>query len=716
MKLPSNLKVSGLKEGDEVVILTMPKPVSNPVDGTSWPDSGSQIQFDDLSPVLCQTGLKFKVEFVEIVLAGTDEARQDSEKAEFQQALTSMSCFAVADMHFKNFKEYQTQHEALATGKKMPTREYKLRTRVAVILPRENSSEYSEYMRAFKSWVNGGFLKQVLPEVHMSFNSFAHAIEQTPNPLCLMEERTVLGSGIDTLLAVEAVFSFNASNNRWPTLGNIDDAKVIVERADCITTSRASASNASDLCFAQELEWGFLTGKPRDLDKSRIQQFAQFFEAELVGFCSFLGGVVAQEAMKKTGKFTPISGWLIHEDYDLVRSNDVPTIRAPLFGSRFDYQISVLGKDFQNRIGSQKVFLVGCGALGCEYMKALALMGAGSGHGGKVTVVDMDTIEVSNLSRQFLFREEDVKNFKSTTAARVVKSWVPSMNVEALQARVGLTSEDFFNDEFWQNVDVCWNALDNVEARKYTATRCLMYGKPQLESGTLGTKNNAEVAIPFITQSYADGRESDGQENAIAMCTLRSFPYLPLHCIEMAKQQYFSELFQFGPQLYETFRQDQSEFFAQIENIKDLKDRLKFLQYVKSQVQRQQSGSVDFSMCVHLAFDAMTDYFRNGILDVISIADASERKDGKPFWTGSKRKPRALEWGAGVNDPQQQSIAMEFLYSASNMNAFVWGVDPIRNRKDFEEFVATLRLQQGVWTLSTGTVILEVRILCSESC
>ena len=148
MNLPPNLRVSGLKEGDEVIILTMPKPVSNPVDGTSWPDSGSKIQFDDLSPVLCQPGLKFKVEVVEIVLAGTDEAKQDSEKPEFQQALTSMSCFAVADMHFKNFKEYQAQHEASATGKKMPTREYKLRTRVAVILPRENSSDYSQYMLA----------------------------------------------------------------------------------------------------------------------------------------------------------------------------------------------------------------------------------------------------------------------------------------------------------------------------------------------------------------------------------------------------------------------------------------------------------------------------------------------------------------------------------------------------------------------------------------
>lgn len=710
MKLPSNVKVSGLKEGDEVVILTIPKPVSNPVDGSAWPDSGSQIQFDDFSSVLCRPGLRFNVEPVEIVIAGTDAAVQESNKAEFQQMLTSTTCFAVADMLFKNFKMHQTEHEAAGTGKAMPTRSIKLFTRVAVILPRQNASEYSDYIEAFKAWVNGGFMKQVLPEVQMSFNNFSDCIERTPNPLCLMEERTELGLGIDALLAVEAVFSFHASNGRWPTLGSVDDSKVIAEIAEGISNARASSSNASDLCYAQKVEYGFPSGERRDVDKPRVQQFARFFEAELVGFSSFLGGVVAQEAMKKTGKFTPISGWLIHEDYDLVRAVDVPTMRAPLFGSRFDYQISVLGKDFQNRIGSQKVFLVGCGALGCEYMKALALMGAGTGHGGKVTVVDMDTIEVSNLSRQFLFREEDVKNFKSTTAARVVKSWVPSMNVEALQARVGLGSEDFFNDDFWEDIDVCWNALDNVQGRKYTANRCLMYGKPLLESGTLGTKCNSEVAVPFVTQSYADGRESDAQENAIAMCTLRSFPYLPLHCIEMAKQQYFSELFQFGPQLYETFRQDQSEFFEQIEQMQDPKERLKFLQYVKSHVQKQQSGSIDFSVCVHMALDAMTNYFRDSIMNLIYMADAVERA-GKPFWTGSKRKPRALEWDAGSRDPQQHAIAMEFLYAASNMNAFVWGVNAIRSRKDFEEIVASLKLEQKPWTLSTDSVVLEVCVI-----
>ena len=52
---------------------------------------------------------------------------------------------------------------------------------------------------------------------------------------------------------------------------------------------------------------------------------------------------------------------------------------------------------------------VGAGAIGCELLKNFAMMGVGSCPEGKVIVTDMDTIEKSNLNRQFLFRPEDVQ-------------------------------------------------------------------------------------------------------------------------------------------------------------------------------------------------------------------------------------------------------------------------------------------------------------------
>ena len=56
-------------------------------------------------------------------------------------------------------------------------------------------------------------------------------------------------------------------------------------------------------------------------------------------------------------------------------------------------------------------------------------------------------------------------------------------------------SQDKFDDEFWEGRDVIVNALDNVKARMYVDGRCVFYRRPLLESGTLGTKANAQVHV-----------------------------------------------------------------------------------------------------------------------------------------------------------------------------------------------------------------------------
>ena len=91
---------------------------------------------------------------------------------------------------------------------------------------------------------------------------------------------------------------------------------------------------------------------------------------------------------------------------------------APL-GCRYDGQIMVFGKALQDRMCSLNMFLVGAGAIGCEMLKNWALMGVSAGS-GMVYVTDMDQIERSNLSRQFLFRNSDIGQLKSRTAVRAV--------------------------------------------------------------------------------------------------------------------------------------------------------------------------------------------------------------------------------------------------------------------------------------------------------
>ena len=141
--------------------------------------------------------------------------------------------------------------------------------------------------------------------------------------------------------------------------------------------------------------------------------------------------------------------------------------------------------------------MVGAGALGCEYIKAFALMGVGCSDDGKVGVTDNDNIEVSNLNRQFLFRKNNVGYSKSKVACTIAKEINPALNVVDYQTRVGTDTETVFNDAFWEQLDFVVNAVDNIKARLYVDQRCVWYGKPLLESGTLGTKANSQMVIPF---------------------------------------------------------------------------------------------------------------------------------------------------------------------------------------------------------------------------
>ncbi len=129
------------------------------------------------------------------------------------------------------------------------------------------------------------------------------------------------------------------------------------------------------------------------------------------------------------------------------------------------------------------------------------MLGAGAGEGGHVYVTDTNRIEKS-YQPQFLFRRWDVQKSKSRTAAAAVKAMNPNLNITAFEKRVGLETENFFDDEFFGKLHGVVNALDNVDARMYMNRRCVYYRKSLLEPGTLGTKGNVQVVIPDLTETY----------------------------------------------------------------------------------------------------------------------------------------------------------------------------------------------------------------------
>ncbi len=352
---------------------------------------------------------------------------------------------------------------------------------------------------------------------------------------------------------------------------------------------RLHSKDDAERCAAEFAPKVFPEG---EVDAAMVTKVALFARARNNGLCAFLGGIVAQEAMKRTGKYTPLRQWFHYEALEIVADAVQPDMvlkaESP---TRYDHQISLFGRAFQQKVFDAKIFQVGCGALGCEYLKNLALMGAGCGPEdadgkvkGEVHITDDDVIELSNLSRQFLFRRHHVKKLKSASAGDVACTMNPDLRrgLRVHETRVEPATETEFTDEFWDGIDFVVNALDNVKARTYTDSKCCLHSVPLFESGTLSTKASLSVHLPFLSDHYHD---SDTNTGPIAMCTLTLFPFQASHCVGWAKNM-FRDLFEVGAGYFNKLQKDSAAFLRNVasagpEEQKDmLRNTLAWSEYV----------------------------------------------------------------------------------------------------------------------------------------
>uniref|UniRef100_A0A3B5RAI1 NEDD8-activating enzyme E1 catalytic subunit n=1 Tax=Xiphophorus maculatus TaxID=8083 RepID=A0A3B5RAI1_XIPMA len=170
-------------------------------------------------------------------------------------------------------------------------------------------------------------------------------------------------------------------------------------------------------------------------------------------------------------------------------------------------------------IDTCKILVIGAGGLGCELLKDLALSGFRN-----IDVVDMDTIDVSNLNRQFLFRSKDVGRPKADVAADFINSRIPGCQFHII---------------------VC--GLDSIVARRWMngmLLSLLVYEDgevdqtsvvPLVDGGTEGFKGNARVILPGLTACVDCTLELYPPQINFPMCTIATMPRLPEHCVEYVR-------------------------------------------------------------------------------------------------------------------------------------------------------------------------------------
>ncbi|XP_073021827.1 SUMO-activating enzyme subunit 2 [Primulina eburnea] len=183
-------------------------------------------------------------------------------------------------------------------------------------------------------------------------------------------------------------------------------------------------------------------------------------------------------------------------------------------------------------IKGAKVLMVGAGGIGCELLKTLALSGFEDIH-----IIDMDTIEVSNLNRQFLFRQSHVGQSKAKVARDAVLRFRPHINITPYHANV---RDPDFNVDFFRQFNVVLNGLDNLDARRHVNRLCLAASVPLIESGTTGFLGQVTVHVKGRTECYEC--QSKPAPKTYPVCTITSTPSKFVHCIVWAKELLFAKL------------------------------------------------------------------------------------------------------------------------------------------------------------------------------
>ena len=472
----------------------------------------------------------------------------------------------------------------------------------------------------FKKYIKGGLIEEFKKKIKKNYLSFKENLE---NPICeedfLDDKNTFQRHSF-----IVGLHKYFNKHKKLPELNELVQASEVLEY--CKEYFERKKREQNKLFIESEC-----------LDEEYIKNLSRWSKAELSPYCNFFGGIISQEAIKYTGKYIPLDQWAWFDFHDSIKTYE--KANRELVNSKYDEQIAIYGQELQEKIFNSNIFLIGAGALGCEYLKIFSLMGISKNNNKKIVVTDNDNIEISNLNRQFLFRKKHEKKSKSLIASKQIIKINADSHCEAHQNLISQDTEFIYTEDFWKSQDFVINAVDNIKARKYIDYQCTLFNRILIDSGTEGTKANSQLIIPRKTKSYNETNITEAKRQTIPMCTLRQFPSTIEHCIEWSKNK-FNEYFFDDIKNILKFIINPKEYLNQI---KDDENKLNILKKFKTILEIKSEMNIEKT--IKLAKKEFLTLFNYEIKNIIDIFPKDYKtKDNIYFWSGAKKFPSALDF------------------------------------------------------------------------
>ena len=489
----------------------------------------------------------------------------------------------------------------------------------------------------FQKYISGGIVKEIYIPFKIKFFSLEESFlnpftDDTPGQSLNMKK----GEKELFHICIIALHHFYSIHNFLPELNHKKHYLEILELVKLLIE------------IGKEKEW---IKKINKIDEKFIENIIRWCRSSISPICSFLGGIVSQEIIKFTGKYTPIFQWFYFNFFETTL-NLKDNCDRNLNNSRYNEQISIFGNEIQEKLSNLNIFMIGAGALGCEFLKNFALMGIGTNKNKNISVTDNDSIELSNLNRQFLFRNNDIGKNKSLVACRESKNINEELNLKNFNLKVDPENENIFNDIFWEEQDIIISAVDNENARSYIDNWCTFYNKIFLDCGTMGTEASSLIFFPKKTNCYNDIEKPS--TITIPLCTLKQFPSSIEHCIEYGKIK-FSSFFEKKINDMNLLFKNYNEFFSIIYHNNDNSKIYSKLKKFKTFLLIYKNKNID--ELIKLALQQFDKCFNKKIQFLLKQYPPEFMENGSLFWSGSRIMPTPI-----IFNPDDE-ISLNFVYS-----------------------------------------------------